>query len=667
MDALARQLETARSELYVPRPDAERAFDELLDPEGPVVLFVAGPGGIGKSTVLAHLAGVARQRGWPVRRIDLREVPARPPNAHRALTDLPERACVFVDDFEAHASLERLYFADWLPGLPDGCRFVLAGRREPDPQLLRRTGWFTLLRVLRLEGMGESEAANLLRRHGASESGLEARITAGQGHPLTLARLATLDFLPPGEVTDAWLTETLLGSLSDPRERAVLALALADGCDRALLAALIAQSPGERSASRDVEALEAWLRVQPFVSLGARGWLLHQCYADAVVRQARRNAPSIYRTMLRQGADHLAERLAVEQDPRARRAILRRAFAMTRQQAPATTALPYVEEGRGVWDDTFDQQERSELVEAARRHEGEQSAAVLDHHLARPGRGWVLRDVEGRIRGLLCEVDPEEVEAEDIATDPGVAAMVDRMGTGRQALLVRHWMCVEHHQQPCPTSAEVLKEFVAHAYERADLADHLVVDPATASAGAASWVDQQTVSVLDPHAFDEDGRQVRLVGWDLRRTPFPELLRDVMLLHLGEEMPTVEREERRSCVVPEVDYEDAVNRVLRHFHDDERLAESPLVAVVADPSESTMERARAVRQQVRAAAQRLSATARFDAPGELLERTYFTSPVPKQVRVAGELGMAYSTFRRHLADARRALTRALRSEGASRE
>lgn len=656
MDALAERLEAERARSYVSRPAAEAAFEELLAGTAPMGLFIAGPGGIGKTTLLAELARMAEQRGWATRQLDLAELPARPSVVADAFEAIDGRTCVLLDAFEEHASLERRYLGEWLGGLPPESRLVIAGRRAPDPALLRRTGWRPMLRTHLLEPMSTHQASTLLRRHGVDEEGVASRVQAGRGHPLTLARLAELDFLPPGEVTDAWLTETLLGSLATTQERAVLALALADGCDRALLAALV--------DTADIEALEQWLNTQPFVALGRSGWSLHRCYADAAVRQARRAAPDVYRQMILAGAEHLAGQLTVEQDRGVRRAVLRRAFAMTRQQAPAVETLPRTTRGRFGWDSADDDDDRADILAAVERHEGPESAAVVAHHLARDSRRVsVLRDGDGVARGFLSELDGEGLSAADRRVDPSIAQLEEREGP---AILVRHWMCFEHHQTPCPVSSAVLREFVANAYERSDLRHHLVVDPANETAGADQWVAQGTVAVFDGAAFEEDGRSVRIVGWDLRQRPFPERLRHVIGLHVGEPVAS-RRAEPRTAVTSIDDLEEEVGQLLRSFHDDERLAQSPLADRLSTPASDVLGRARGLREELRAVADRLPATARVDAPGELIARAYFVSPVPKQLRVAADLGMAYSTFRRHLADARRALTRHLEREWSEKD
>ncbi|HJL33949.1 MAG TPA: hypothetical protein RMI62_32955 [Polyangiaceae bacterium LLY-WYZ-15_(1-7)] len=654
---LARQLAAARERVWVARPEAERAFAALLSGEGPPALFFAGSGGLGKSTLLARLRREAEARGERTAAHDLSRIPADPATVTALFDGLRAGSpgCVFLDGFEHHAGLERHYWETWLPSLPDGTRVVLAGRLRPRAALLRASGWQPLLRVHVLDRLDPERAAELLRHLGVDEAAIPARVTASAGHPLTLARLGEVEVLPSGEVTDAWLTESLIGALETPRERALVALAMADGCDRALLAAFLEQG--------DARAMEAWLRQRPYVRLTPQGWALHELYADPLLRQARRAAPETYRRMIRVAGDHLADRLALETAPEARLEILRRAFSMARLQPPTAEMLPDVAAREFYWD-AFAEPDRAPMLRAVEAHEGPTSAAICAHHLAaEPSRARVLRDGDGALRGFLVLLDRAGLDRADVARDPAAAFLDDATPPGRDGILVRHWMALETHQAPSPVASQVLRAFVGAAYARPGLARHFVLEPDRDGAAGQFWVEQGLLDVVRDPAFEEDGRRTRVVGWDLVAEPIAERLRHTVRLHLGEargeeapalaEAAVADPEERVAAV------EEALQKALRRFHDDEALARGALAERLAGPlglgELGVLEAAERVRAHLREAAAALPATAKVAAPGALLEASYFTSPVPKQLTIAADMGMSYSSFRRHLADARRAL------------
>lgn len=654
MCELAVQLASARERAYVPRPEVEADFDRVLSGDGPPGLFLAGAGGIGKSTLLAHLERTARSRGCATHAIDLAELPRVDSVIVDALASVEAGSCLFLDDFEHHSGFERRYWRRWLPALPEGARFVIAGRNAPTPDMLRETGWAALLQVRRLAPLDRRSSERLLEAAGVAEAEIPPLVRAGRGHPLTLARLADLETLPSGEVTDAWLTESLIGTVSHIEERALLALALARRCDRALLAACL--------GSDDLVAVERWLRERPYVSMGRRGWTIHELYADSVVRQARRVAPETYRAMILAGGEHLASRLALESDEAARLEILHRSLSMVRMQSPTADDLPETVARAHSWDGLVEG-DRERLLAAAERFEGPESAAVLDHHLsAAPERARVLRDAEGRAMGFLTMLERDRLTATDRRVDPAAAHLAAAEPHEGPAVLVRHWMSLESHQRPCLAVSQVIRAFVAAAYERSGLVLHLVLEADHEHRGGQPWVDHELVQVISDPAFEEDGRSTRMLGWNLVERGLPERLRETIRLHLAEVPRALPRAvEKASCdrhPLTSAEVQAALQEALRRFHDDRVLAASPLQRLVpeAGTSEpSVLDAAARLRVLLRSVAGSLPATARVDAPGELIDRAYFTSPVPKQVRVAADVGMSYSTFRRHLSRARQAL------------
>lgn len=645
----------------MPRPEVEADFDRVLSGEGPPALFLAGAGGIGKSTLLARLERSARKRGHRTHAIDLAELPLEHSAIVGVLASVEAGSCLFVDDFEHHAGLERQYWREWLPALPEGARLVIAGRNAPTKSILRETGWTTLLRVRRLAPLDRRSSEQLLREAGVAEAEIPARVQAGRGHPLTLARLADLEALPSGEVTDAWLTESLIGSLSQVGERALLALALARRCDRALLAALLEND--------DVVEVEHWLRERPYVSMGRRGWTIHELYADPILRQARRVAPDTYRAMIVAGGAHLAGRLALESNAAARREILHRALSMARMQSPTADDLPEVVARAYSWSGYTDG-DRDPLLAAAERFEGPDSAAVLEHHLATaPERAQVLRDADGRPVAFLTTLERGRLTAADRRVDPGAAHLASIEPTEGPALLIRHWMSLEHHQAPSRETSQVIRAFVAAAYERPGLVLHLVLESDREQGGGQPWVDHGLLEVIEDPAFEEDGRSTRMVGWNLLDEGLPDRLRKTLRLHLGEAPRSSEERSglssaRDGAPLTEDVVGTALQDALRRFHDDEALAANPLLGLLVEgstPDLTVLDAATKLRALLRAVTASLPSTARIDSPAELIERAYFTSPVPKQVRVAADVGMSYSTFRRHLARARQALALRLAS------
>ena len=148
------------------RAELELFRDALGSADPPFsVLWVHGPGGVGKSTLLGAFADEAAALGCTPVVFDLRVTEPSPPtfaselaracglpagtSASDALAGL-ERPVLLLDTFEAAPGLE-----DWLrdvfvPALPAGTLTVIAGRARPGEAWRCDPGWRDLLRVVSL-------------------------------------------------------------------------------------------------------------------------------------------------------------------------------------------------------------------------------------------------------------------------------------------------------------------------------------------------------------------------------------------------------------------------------------------------------------------------------------------------------------------------------------
>ena len=156
----ADRLSAVRQRLFVGR-DAERAlFQAILDaPELPVqVLYVFGPGGIGKTTLLEQFAVLCAHADTGVSRLDARTIEPSPEAflaaLHRALGGTPvdaqmpsfddvSRHVLLIDTYELLTPLDGWLRETFLPQLPTHVLVVLAGRQPPAPAWRADPGWQT--------------------------------------------------------------------------------------------------------------------------------------------------------------------------------------------------------------------------------------------------------------------------------------------------------------------------------------------------------------------------------------------------------------------------------------------------------------------------------------------------------------------------------------------
>jgi DNA-binding SARP family transcriptional activator len=167
--------------------DAERAaFAAMLNRRRGEVLFVSGPAGIGKSTLLSRLAEDAVAAGRTVWQLpDLPSAKLRERLEQLAAEGIADPV-VLVDSFERHRDLEPWLREHFLPALR-GAAVVVAGRCGPGVAWRTDPAWSGRIAVRRLGALSELESAVLVEARGV-DAGLGASIVdfAG-GHPFALA------------------------------------------------------------------------------------------------------------------------------------------------------------------------------------------------------------------------------------------------------------------------------------------------------------------------------------------------------------------------------------------------------------------------------------------------------------------------------------------------
>lgn len=301
--------------------DAELAvFDDVLcaDPTASVV-FVHGPGGVGKSTLLREIARRGEKRGFTPCVIEGRDLAPVPGELEAALDGVHdhERPLLLFDTYERMAAAGGWLRQTLLPTLPAGAVVVLAGRRPPEPGWTQ-DGWERLTLQLELKPLPAEDAEALVARHGVEDAALVGRIVRwAQGSPLALAlgadaaaqRGQELDLAELDDDPD--LARTLLQRLAqtelDGADLDVLTIA---SIARVTNAALL------RDTLPDVDPEEAYtfLRGLSFTEVRGGGVALHDRVRRALRADLRDRSGERERELRRRVADHLHRR-AVAGEP----------------------------------------------------------------------------------------------------------------------------------------------------------------------------------------------------------------------------------------------------------------------------------------------------------------------------------------------------------------
>lgn len=394
------------------------------------VLFLHGPGGIGKSALLDALADVAATAGADPITIDGRHVPPVPSSleAHA----IGGRAVLLLDTYELLAPIDDWVRNEFLPALPADAVVVIAGRRPPSSPWLADPAWRELIRIVALRNLAPRDGRAYLAGQNVPAEFHEHLLDLSHGHPLTLSMLVdavrrgggvlprTLGDLP--EVVRSLLTRTL-DEVPGPRHRLALEVcAHANVITENVLRSVVGDDAGE---------LFTWLRTVSFVEEGPYGLFLHDMVRDVLDADLRWRDPERYAEVHHQVRADLVARIRSAPDAREQQRLLADAIVVT---CPRTRLAAYVDHHI----DALRPEDTVPIVEMTSRAQVAEQAELVAYWMRRqPGAFQVFRGPAGEPRGFGACLD---LCAEDLGVDPGVDSMwqyTQRHGAARPGEHVR--------------------------------------------------------------------------------------------------------------------------------------------------------------------------------------------------------------------------------------
>jgi hypothetical protein len=284
--------------------ERERAqLRRLLEADGPVVAYIHGLAGVGKSTLTHAFAAEAREAGAVVLELDGHVVRATQgeflaalggstvEEAAAAVGARGERVVLIIDTFELLAMLDHWLCRTMIPALPANVRVLIAGRDVPYE---RWRSYGPLLCSVPLANLSPGEAEELLRRNGVDRQTAPRINAVAHGHPLSLQLAAwalrdrpglAIEEIAAGTVGEE-LARLYLDGLDGATRRALNAAALTRRTTLSLLAAMLPDEPATEAFAR--------LRELPFVELTAGGLLVHDTVREATAALLRAADPQEY-------------------------------------------------------------------------------------------------------------------------------------------------------------------------------------------------------------------------------------------------------------------------------------------------------------------------------------------------------------------------------------
>ena len=417
--------------------ERERLSALLVRGSGPAVVFVSGPGGIGKTTLVTATVDDLDQR---VVTLDGRHIEPTAPgfltalaaelgsppltSATRAAAALADAdvSVLVVDSYERLNLLDGWLRNDLLPALPRGTTTVLVGRRRRNVAWRSSPGWRPLIAELVIGELTESDAAALVDRSGLPAADAGRARQFGRGHPLALelavealARHADLDLAdgPPADVVEE-LFDVLLDDLDPAERRTVHTASLLRRITRPLLAAVV-DEPGQ-----DVESAWRTLREQPFTSTTRIGLELDPLARNVIAGALEIREPELVARVRRRAAEVALRDASGGRSWEATADLLH----LVQNHVIRNSYLPPGDQQhpveRAVTDD------RAAILAITQRHDGPEGATVIARWWASHASSVVVgRGPMGEVTAFSAVVRLSELDVALAAVDPVVAAVLD--------------------------------------------------------------------------------------------------------------------------------------------------------------------------------------------------------------------------------------------------
>jgi len=460
---------------FVGRQDELNLLLQTLDTDGPLVMYLHGIAGTGKSTLLDAFTRHARAAGATVIRLDCQAVepteagllselavatggvPGSPREVAARLGQVGTRVIVALDSYEVFRLMDSWLRQVFLPLLPDNVRFVLCGRERPLTAWYSAPGWHGLFKAIQLDSLDQRSALEFLSRAGVPPE--EAKHLEGicHGDPLALTLAASLQGNDGASTLNAGVGQRIieelarlyLADITDLRTRRALeAASVVRRVTLPLLAAMLPDLSPQDAQER--------IRALPFVQADQDGLRIHDAVREAVALTLRAQNPQQYREY--------------------RRAAYRHFMSELRTAAPSdfwrcTANLLYVLENEVVREAFFPTGAQEYVVEPAQTRDERQILEIIDRHEKLDMAGalvkwWtqapetfvVTRDRKGVVVGFYCAFDPSRFPARFHREDPIVRAWMehlDRQPLPRQqrALFLRRWLATETGEAPSAVQA----------------------------------------------------------------------------------------------------------------------------------------------------------------------------------------------------------------------
>jgi hypothetical protein len=646
-------LDQARAKSFVGRAAELDSFGDALTGDAPHrLIFVHGPGGIGKTTLLSQFRTRAVQAGRQVLEFDGRDHGLTRDTIAEAVADSSEDSAlvVLIDGYELLDPLDPWLRSELLPSLSADSITIIASRRPPSTDWRSDPGWRQLMAVHLLRDLDLDEGADLLARAGVPPQAHERLLELSHGLPLALALLAAAaaaDQVPAGLADAPDVVEALLPVFVEnvPSDDHAAALEL---CSHSWV---ITIDLLEFRFGEQANELWQWLGSLPFVARSHLGLYPHDLAREVLLAEYVRRGGNSQRRVQR--VLHRYSRDAIRDKPAKDAYVVALQLLYLHRDRPLTKGFWDLRENRGVSVVPARSADHQVVVDLVARREGAEQGALAARWLqAEPGALRVIRqgaELAGFAFEPVLPADPG-LEADDPVTRAVLEGIRQRcpLRPGEQLSIGRFFGADSDAYQADPLAVVCGSVGSLVTWQVRSL--------------AWSWIVTNAAEFWDP-VFDYLGFDNRLVipgdatrvafGMDWRRvgiTAWNEMMAERELSGVTGPPPT---ELLRPPPLSLDAFQAAVRAALPLVRSPDALGDSALLGSQLVVETGPGGEARLARM-IQGAVDELGSAPATEELQRVLDRT-FLHGAPSQEAAAEVLGLSFSTYRRRLSRAMDAL------------
>jgi hypothetical protein len=668
-------LQQQRKKNFVGRQAETSFFEQLLRETVPPVhlLYVHGPGGQGKTTLLKRFADLCRESSVPFFQLDCRYIEPHPDRFREAFysaspfggNDVTEamdnhtgNVVLLVDTYEKLKPLDDWLRMDFLPELPGNVITVISGRSPLSTHWKTDPGWQSITKSFALQELSDEESTQLLNRRDIPAEQVQRIVHYTHGNPLALSIVADMfsqrkdsrfDPLDSPDIMKT-LLEQFVQEVPSPAHKAALEL-----CSLVYVTTekLIEEVLGAQLSHE----LFNWLTTLTFIEKGPAGVYPHDLARDAVAAELHWRNPDWYRHLHIKTQQFFISRLVRQSGERQREVLFGLIFL--HRMNPAVKPFFDFQETGSSWQDKMKEDDREHLLTMTKKYEGPASAEILAAWLGHEAAEvWVFRDAEKIPAGFVLKIDIEKIgqPTHDEAINavlpykkqPLAGGQAGKLSDGQLMTAFRTWMSRDHYQNVSGVQSAVFLGIVQW-YFTPGLAVSLLN-----CANPEFW--QQVLSYADLHHAPELDHEMneQSYGWyvhDWRQRPPLAWLELMGKREINED--TVESGNKPvEKELTEQAFTDAVQDALKQIRNPKKIIGNPLLqsrlvqqATKEEPTAINL--ALTLADLLMKAVASLENSPKDEALHRVLHRT-FINPVGSQEQTADFLYMSFSTYRRQV-------------------